>query len=434
MRIDNIHLDAKGYSRLHQALVQLYALNHLTETSGDNGIMSIKLDLPTNTKSKIRYVYPFIEKSTLEGVVRLAKDMTHNGLLALSYLYRAGLGLPKDEVLSEIWFNFAHKTVTVVDNKEVDLGLCFEELDKHVSKIKGLAYLEDYIKQGKTISNNIQVLGEHKARSCVAVPRPKGIDATFIYSKQLDGSYLLYAVVRPERGVLERILTLRSTEGSSLKVPHVLKLKLKSSFVAVVTRGVVEDPSIVVRPIDSEPLTDVEVLKTTVGKGTLEKNDIIPVLDRLDKRGLLSVEAYAELGDKIEKLKLKRLKPKGEARLEALIAQHTAERWKQSAVLAEIENKGRLLATESLTFYAYDMLVGVSMSNFKSPRVSYSRLTGVLANEGFNVMPSVECTGRKINVKTLKSKLPLGFTNYSVRKETPVKGDSSIALWARYKV
>lgn len=432
MRIDNIHLDAKGYSKLHQALVHLHAMSLLIETSGDNGIMSIKLDLPTNTKSKICYVYPFIKKSTLSPVLEKAYEMNHQGLLAVSYLYRAGIGVPKDEVLSEIWFNFAHQTVTVVDNKEVDLKKCFARLKRHLKDVGENLYLEDYINQSQTISENIITLGDHKARNCVAVPRPKGIDATFIYSKQLDGSYLLYAIVRPNKGVLERILTLRSSEGSSLKVPTIIRSKFKSSFIAVVTRAVVTDPNNVIVADESVKYSDTDVLKMSVGSGTLEKSDVIPVIDRLDKKGILSPEAYRELGLKIESLSAKKLKAKAKARLELLIEQHTAERWKQAAVTAEINNKGRVLATESLTFYAYDMLVGSSMSSFRSPKVSYARLTKVLTTEGFNVMPYVECTGRKINVKKLK--LPLEYSNVVVRKEKPVRGDSDISLWAKHKV
>ena len=434
MRIDNIHLDAKGYSKLHQALVHLHSMSLLIETSGDNGIMSIKLDLPTNTKSKICYVYPFIKAVALEPILEKAKELNHRSLLALSYLYRAGLGVPKDEMLSEVWFNFAHRTVTVVDGKEVDLKKCFARLKRHLKDVGDILYLEDYVNQSQTISENVNVLGEHKVRNCVAVPKPKGIDATFIYSKQLDGSYLLYAVVRPEKGMLERILTLRSSEGSSLKVPHIIKPKLKSSFIAIVTRAVVEDVNRVIRPNEDIKYSDTDILKMSVQKGTLEKSDVIPVIDRLDKKGILSPEAYAELGAKIESMRSKKLKPKAAARLEILIKQHSAERWKQSAVEAETNNKGRVIATECLTFYAYDLLIGGSMSNFKSPKVSYSRLTKVITTEGFNVMPYVECEKRKINVKTLKTKMPVDFANVVLRKEKPDKGDSGIALWTKHKV
>lgn len=435
MRIDS-KLDAKSYMKLHSALVHLHALNFLEETSGDNGILSFKLDLPTNERSNIKYVFPYIESAKIKNAVdKIESDTHHTSIMVISYLYRAGLGLPKDAVLAEVWFNFAHKTVTVIEGKDVDMSLTFKKLKKHVSKLGRLAYLEDYLNQSAAISSSVDTTGDVKTRSqCVATPMPKGVDATFIYVKQLDGSYSLYAVSRPGKGMLERILTLRSSEEAKLNVPTKLNLKLKSSYVAISTRGVVENVDNVVRESGSYEVED--ILKQVVEQGHTEIGNFIPDMTRSEKSSLKrQLGDLKELRLAIRKVKGKRLKDPAIAkrRSEDLAKYKLLKAKKKDLDIVEA-NAGRVLPAQSLTYYAYDLLVGSGLSEFKSPKVPYSRLQEVITTEGFNVMPYVVCKGSKINVKSLTKAFKLDFKSVRVRREVPSKSTSGLALWVKHKV
>lgn len=434
MRIDS-KLDAKSYMKLHSALVHLHALNFLEETSGDNGILSFKLDLPTNERSNIKYVFPYIESAKIKNAVdKIESDTHHTSIMVISYLYRAGLGLPKDAVLAEVWFNFAHKTITVIEGKEVDMSLTFKKLKKHVSKLGELAYLEDYLNQSASIATSVDTTGDTKTRSqCVATPMPKGVDATFIYVKQLDGSYSLYAVSRPGKGMLERILTLRSSEEAKLNVPTKLNLKLKSSYVAISTRGVVENLDNVVRESGSYEVED--ILKQVVEQGHTDIGNFIPDMTRSEKSELKrDLKGLKDLKSSLKERKGKKLKGSKAKHYADDLAKYKLLKSKQADLSILEANKGRVLPAQSLTYYAYDLLVGSGLSNFKSPKVPYSRLQEVITTEGFNVMPYVVCKGSKINVKSLTKAFKLDFKSVRVRREVPSKSASGLALWVKHKV